>query len=618
MRFKFIQLLIVCILSFLTSKAQTTTYPKLKADSNLFSYKINPTGNPIGGGWGYNSIYIPSKCTYVVKNKEELKAKLLIAKPGEVIYVYDTCTIDLSGETLKIPKGVTLASGRGKGTRNGALLFSNSLHPENSLVSMLTTAGDSVTITGLRLLGPSPDMWDHDFTRGVANAIMCRHANLTVHNCEIWAWNKWAIWLYYSKNAYIHHNYIHHTILAGYGYPIWCGGNGSEKNSYALIEANLFEAGRHTIASSGHLNSWEARYNVLLRRQLYTNLDRHDQGSSGYGGKSIKVFRNLFFTTQQHYGFAEPADTSGTIEIFENYFRRDSASTGGVSHIAHGTTTDNPKVIIKNNFYNGQGISLPQAKIAVSTISGTAPLKVVFNASESIDTNNIAITKYMWRFGDGDYRGNESREVKKTYTFSQPGKYNVTLVVFNAYGIPSEPEQITITVLPKPTLYKGKYILSAWMKDTYPDTLTGRYEKQILVDNKIVWTDDVAGNEGWQHVVLDISSAGPLNSQHRIAIRLYSKNGVTDYTKEICELFLWVDDVHVFNTTMSNNSFENAKPYPPWNQAFYVPPGAANVSTAHTTEERRSGEKSFRIRFAYSGKYPPGEWGEIYQYVIFK
>ncbi len=600
------------------AKAQTTVYPKLKVDPNLFSYKINPTGNPIGGGWGYNNIYIPSKCTYVVRNKEELKAKILIAKSGEVIYVYDTCSIDLSGETIRIPKGVTLASGRGKGTRNGALLYSNSLHAENLLISMLTTAGDSVTITGLRLKGPSPEMWDHDLRRGVANAIMSRHANLTIHNCEIWAWNKWAIWLYYSKNAYVHHNYIHHTILAGYGYPIWCGGMGSERNSYALIEANLFEAGRHTIASSGHVNSWEARYNIILRRQLYTNLDRHDQGSSGYGGKSIRVYRNLFFTTQQHYGFAESADSSGIIEITENYFRRDSLTTGGVSHFAHGSTASNPRIIIKDNFYNGQGISLPKAKIITDLISGTAPLRVSFDGTQSYDTNNIAITKYMWRFGDGDYRGNESRLAKKNYTFTQPGKYNVTLVAFNAYGIPSEPEQITITVLPNPISHPGRYILSAWVKDTYPDTLTGRYEKQILVDNKIIWTDDVAGDDGWQHVVLDISSYGLINTQHRIAIRLYSKNGVKDYRTEICELFLWVDDVHVFNTTMINNSMETGTPYPPWNQTFFIPPGASSVSTAHTTEERRSGEKSFRIRFAYSGVYPPGEWGELYQYVTFR
>jgi hypothetical protein len=93
---------------------------------------------------------------------------------------------------------------------------------------------------------------------------------------------------------------------------------------------------------------------------------------------------------------------------------------------------------------------------------------------------------------------------------------------------------------------------------------------------------------------------------------------VKDYRTEICELFLWVDDVHVFNTTMINNSMETGTPYPPWNQTFFIPPGASSVSTAHTTEERRSGEKSFRIRFAYSGVYPPGEWGELYQYVTFR
>ncbi len=517
---------------------------------------------------------------------------------------------------LTIPAGVTLASGRGKGKLNGALLYSNSYHPENALRSMLTTGGANVTITGLRLKGPSAEMLDHDTRRGVANAIRSQHQNLTVSNCEIWAWNKWAIWLYISRNAYIHHNYIHHTILAGYGYPIWCGGAGSEKGATALIEANLFEAGRHCIASSGHLNSWEARYNVLLKRQLYTNFDRHDQGSSGYGGHSIKVHKNLFFTTQKHFGFAEPADSTGTIEVTDNYFALDSIASGTAGHIAYVNNPDNPRIKIYGNHYSRQDRVLPTAVITASVVSGTVPLKVSFDATNSIVSEGVPITKYMWRFGDGDYKGNESRSSKTSYTFKQPGIYSVTLQVFNSYGIPSEPTQVLISVLPKAT--SGKYVLSAWVKDTYPDTLTGRYEKQILVDERVIWSDDVSGDEGWQHIVQDISSFGGIGTKHKISCRLYSRNGVTNYLTEICELFMWVDDVYVFNTNVSNSGFENPKAYPPWYQKFYVPPGAPNVSTALTSEECRSGQYSYRLRFAYSANIPPGEWGEIYQTVTFQ
>ena len=588
----------------------------LQLQAQTFSSTLNPTGDPIGGDVGFRAIYLPSKCHYVVRTKAQLLSAISVATYGQIVYVYDTCKIDLSDTVIVIPKGVTLASGRGKGTLNGALLYSNSYWPENVFRPMITTGGDSVTITGLRLRGPSPDILDHDTRRGFANAIRSRHSDMTVSNCEIWAWNKWAIWLYYSKNAWIHHNYIHHTTLAGYGYLVWCGGMGNEKGSFALIEGNLFETGRHAIASSGHLNSWEARYNVFMRRQLYVNLDRHGQGRTGYGGHSISVHHNLFFTYQQHYGFAEPADSAGTIDVYENYFARDSISAGTIGYLAHINNTSNKRVTVRDNHYSKQGQVLPLAVITTNVVEGTVPLKVSFDARSSSDSEGGIIKRYMWRFGDGDYRGNENRSAKTSYTFKTPGIYTVTLVVFNNLGIPSDVATTTITVKPKSTT--RKYVLSAWIKDSYPDTLSGIYEKQILVDDSVVWRDDVSGNEDWTHAVVDISDFGNVGSQHRIAVRLYSKRGLTNYLQEICELFMWVDDVHVFNSSMYANSFESAKAYPPWNQKFNIPPGAPGISTAVTSEERRSGEFSFRIRFAYSGMIVPGQWGEVYQYVIFK
>jgi len=590
----------------------TILHPLL-SDTGMFSSRINPTGNPIGGGVYYSNTINKSNAKFIISTKEELKNAITKIKPFEIIYVNDTASIDLTNEFLLLPKGVILASGRGVNNSEGGLLYSNSLRPENEMKAMLETAGDSIRITGLRLKGPSPDIWDHDLRRGVANGIRCKNANLTVDNCEIYNWNKWAVWLYISKNAYIHHNYFHNTTLAGYGYHIWCGGAGSEKYSYALIEANLFEAARHCIASSGHLNSWEARYNCILKKQFYVNLDRH-AGSNGKGGSSTIVKSNLFLSTQKNFGFYAPADTLAVDTITDNYFSRDKYSAGGVDTILEENGTSDKQIKYYNNHFNGEGMDLPTAVIYSDTTEGVAPLTIHFDGTGSFDSNKILITRWSWKFGDGDNTENELRKAIGEYTFNDPGVYTLSLQVYNQYGIPSDIVQKTIVVKPS----SGKYILSVWVKDSYPDTLTNIYFKQILVDNQVVWSDDVAGDEGWQHIVLDISEFGGPNSQHRIASRMYCKNGLTNYLTQICELFVWTDDFYVFNSTAYEPSFEKSKAYPPWNQTFYIPTGGPGISTAVTSEEYRSGEKSFRLRFAYSGMPKTGQWGEIYQYVKFK
>ena len=222
----------------------TKTFSQEKNQS--FSEQLNPSGNPIGGGVDYKNILQKKNANYLVNDKQTLLSALQKAKAGELIYVEDTASIDLSSETnLIIPSGVTLASGRGnKG--DGALLFSDSTWSDKEFHSLFTTGGENVRITGLRLRGPNPDILDHDYNLNkVACAVRCQHPALEIDNSELWAWDKWAIYLYITDKAHIHHNYIHHTIRNGYGYGVWLGGSKIEKYAHALIEANLFEACRH-------------------------------------------------------------------------------------------------------------------------------------------------------------------------------------------------------------------------------------------------------------------------------------------------------------------------------------------------------------------------------------
>lgn len=603
---------------------QPSECPTLSTTQNKFSSIINPTGDPIGGGKCYSKIIKQDQATYVVNNKQEFLDALARAKTGEIIYIPEIDTIDLTGsKNLIIPGGVTIASNRGQGESQGGMITYSSFWPQAQYIAMFVTGGINVRITGLRIQGPNPEIWDHDNSLLYANAIRTLHEGIEIDNVEAWAWDKWFLYLYVANKAYIHHNYIHHTQRAGYGYPIWCGGSGSEVNAITKIYANMFEAARHCIASSGHRNSWEAKYNVILNHQLYVNFDRHQSGNSGIGGKNTTLMYNLDISAQdRNVGFAYP-DTlaGGSTLIANNYFKNPSNNTGGCGNVydLKDTVFYGGKVEFKGNHFNSEGMILPKAIISTDKAEGLAPLTIYFDGGGSYDPDSNDIVEYYWRFADGDYSGNELRTSNGKYTFQEPGVYTIGLFVKNTYGVPSEIAQKTIVVNPT----SGKYILSCWIKDSYPYEKSERYFKQILVDNQVVWSEDVSFDEGWQHIVLDISSFGGPNSKHKIAFRLYSKNGVPVLYTDVSEIFMWVDEVWVFGSTeiisASNYSLENLKMYPPFNQAFYYPTGyKSNTSTAVTTEEARGGEKSFRLRFGLGGIIVPGQWGELYKYVTFK
>ncbi len=224
--------------------------------------QLNPTGDPIGGGPGYRNIRAERSADFVVSERAELTNAIRKAQPGMVIYVRDDAVIDMTGaDDQTIPGGVTLASGRGRGASHGALVYSDSLTEENKWIPLFKTGGKGVRITGLRLRGPFAEIGDHFYDQvKIANGIRADHENLEVDNCELWAWNKWAIDLAVAGGARVHHNYIHHTRRWGYGYGVWVRGGGR-----ALIEANLFDACRHHIGSGSQADSsYEARYNICL------------------------------------------------------------------------------------------------------------------------------------------------------------------------------------------------------------------------------------------------------------------------------------------------------------------------------------------------------------------
>lgn len=244
--------------------------------ANVYGADANPTGNPIGGGVGYKSIFLTGN--YLVSTADELVNALARASAGQIVYVKSGVEIDLTHYTeLQVPGGVTLAGDRGNGTSPGPLLFTR-----NTRATLISDAGPGVRITGLRIRGADGGVDPIDYIYdNLAFGIRSTFANLEVDNCEISDFSFAGVQVV-GKNGYVHHNYIHHVQREGLGYPVQVGGT-------ALIEANIFDYYRHAIAASGFPgNGYEARYNIALAHATNTVFDMHGGADFCYKAYSVK------------------------------------------------------------------------------------------------------------------------------------------------------------------------------------------------------------------------------------------------------------------------------------------------------------------------------------------
>lgn len=577
--------------------------------SLTFSEQLNPTGDPIGGDVGYSRIVLPEDAAFVVTTRSELMSALGAAQQGHTIYVDDEAEIDLSGEQdVLIPEGVTLASGRGRDGSRGALIYSDTFHPNNSYVSLFRTGGPDVRVTGLRLRGPFGDIGDHHYDIvGVANGIRGAHGRLEVDNCELWNWNKWAIDLEVAIGDHIHHNFIHHNRRAGYGYGVWVRGTGTgtppARDDIPLIEANLFDYSRHHIGSgSQYDSSWEARYNIVMPHNVQQRFDRH--GDADGAGYDTWVHHNWFMGTNDvDMHFRGPAH--GTGQFFANWTDEEQESRSvAISNVSGGSSN----IDVSNNTYGGVASSLlPVARAALSVTEGPAPLTVTFDASSSSPGERGEVTLSRWHFGDGNKARNEWTTGKQVqHTFEEPGTYYVELIVFDDLGIPSPPVLIPVHVYPPGA---PSYILSAWLKDSYSGDLAGHYKKQVLVNGTVVWEDDVAGDEGWFHLVHDLSGVVDTTLTVDLAFRIQTERAVIDPVDEIIQVSLYVDNVGLQGSDLQDGHFEEVD----WDEES----SGANWIVGRASEEALTGKWSYVLKNRYRSTSNSGDFAQITRRVSF-
>lgn len=283
-------------------------------NGQIFGAKPDERG-PIGGGYGYRKII--TEGNYAVKDIEGLQDALKMVKSGEIIFIDKNAEIDCTdlifteGFQIKIPGGVTLAGDRGHKGSEGAIIRSEHF-ATNPLIYAL---GSGVRITGLRIIGPDPKPRLEHHKRAFhkqrgskeiqkeyyylfpnSAGIITENDSLEVDNCELSGWSHAAVYLTGSDKHHVHHNYIHHNQRQGLGYGV-CLGYG--KNISALIEYNLFDYNRHSIAGTGVPgNSYEARHNIELGNSIGHNFDMHGgadrRDGTDIAGELIKIHHNTF------------------------------------------------------------------------------------------------------------------------------------------------------------------------------------------------------------------------------------------------------------------------------------------------------------------------------------
>lgn len=271
--------------------------------------------SPIGGGEGYHTIYTANDADIVISafnNVTTFKSTIENAAQGSVIYIENGLFIDLSGmfattgeASIKVPKKVTIAGGRGSGNGMPAVIFTSDMgnHDQGGplVAPVFLTAGDKVRITGLLFQGPfnfeGSNQHNLLINKKMAIQVAGGYSGLEVDNCIFsgWPWAAVGVGGDYNypsfEDNHIHNNVFFSNKQRGLGYGVVMN------VGYASITQNLFANNRHDIAGTGKRGEgYEAGCNTVLTGGTGHNFDMHGESgdSQANAGRFIWIHHNDF------------------------------------------------------------------------------------------------------------------------------------------------------------------------------------------------------------------------------------------------------------------------------------------------------------------------------------
>jgi hypothetical protein len=273
----------------------------------MYGADVHITGNPIGGGEGYEGGLKRSQAKYVVDTYKTLVSAFSRAIAGESVYVEDGASIEVPDQNVKIPKGLIWGAGRGVVSRPGRITRLNIVGKGS--YNYLFVGGQGAVITGLAFQGPDQEVGSSSNYAPLWGCFLLDDG-AQVLNCEGFGWPEEFI-LVNQNGMTIRHNSVHHNRRTGFGYGVldaW--GN-------AVIEANIFNQGRHFIAAergfgaNKKASSYVARFNIFGAECTNTCVDCHggnDNASMGFpkgpdstvpAGGTLVFANNTFLSKDQ-------------------------------------------------------------------------------------------------------------------------------------------------------------------------------------------------------------------------------------------------------------------------------------------------------------------------------
>ncbi len=241
----------------------------------------------------------------IVSTLAELEEEIARAKEGAVIRIAQDAVFDLTHEPkLVIDKRVTLRA-HPKIDEDKKPLFIHKGKP----LPLMDIQASGVVLEGLSFEGVETDskkaeiielnkqgikgVYKFPVTRGIdVNA-----SDVKIKYCEISGFSHAAIFATDAKNLVVVRSSIHHNQRWGLGYGI-----ALNKQATAIIQHNIFDYNRHSVAGSGHSGqAYEASYNIFKKNHNDTPLDMHGgkdrKDGTEVAGYLVSIHHNVIETT---------------------------------------------------------------------------------------------------------------------------------------------------------------------------------------------------------------------------------------------------------------------------------------------------------------------------------
>lgn len=619
------------------------TYPPENYSDSYYGAESNPTGNPIGGFVNYSRIVNSSNATYYVNTKEEFLYALSDVLPGEIIYINDSVTLDFSGddEIIISTNNITIASGRGNNYSQGALLRKD--------VKQFTGAGtyeyffkiysSNVRFTGLRFDGGSP-FCDKEFHNAVyyqgrieladaytdiyrpSKGVYSDASFVEVDNSEFFGWRGSAVEAGENgTNNYFHHNYIHNTCHHGLGYG---AASAYGNNITVLIEANLFDKNRHSIASTYDPTSYEARYNIQMSNSGSHSFDRHGNEDYTSGGNYTIIHHNTFYTETGTFvykaiGIRSPPNAENGGQIYNNWFQDTNISTAIFTVNSSGERPANPddseNVTIFQNLFNLTNLQFNDTIV----IANASNYEVSINETVSFDASGSYKNSGTIRYIEWDFADNSSLVYgeKVNHSFSEPGRYKVKIKVSDSTGF-FNLSYLNITVNPE---NGSKAYLNFWVFENSLVDSNEYVKKVAIVDNRTIWEQNFTDNRtAWTHVNVEIPLDLISDNKANVTLGVETIKNYTDplypSTHEVEFFEVYFDAVAILSgeneSVGSEGDFEGD--VGDWTKRDDTGDAFVSTWTDDVSWERRiNGNYAYRIAPIYRDNYTNGTFVGISQ-----